>query len=103
MVLETITLPIELQPYAPSPVVKIPDKGGKKAGAGLEPATLEVYKPQTLAIWATRPWRPLRACDSVWDGGDQRYAVLVRVTSRSSPNSHNISIHDLQVSLGNLL
>lgn len=50
MVLETITLPIELQPYAPSPVVKIPDKGGKKAGAGLEPATLEVYKPQTLAI-----------------------------------------------------
>nr|DAO21642.1 MAG TPA: hypothetical protein [Caudoviricetes sp.] len=31
----------------------------------------------------------IRAYDSVCNGGNQRYAVLVRITSRrSSPNSH---------------
>lgn len=44
-----------------------------------------------------------RAYDSVWDGGDQRYAVLVRHEPPLIPYSHTISIPDFQVSLGILL
>lgn len=47
LVLETITLPIELQPYAPSPVVKIADKGGKKPGPDLNRRQVRAYNPSS--------------------------------------------------------